>query len=165
MNRKLHLNDDLKTIVQEIYNKKDDSEEKKQAFLALKEAVKNMKPDAEDKHDTPDGIAGRWEQYSWRHEYYATFEVAKNNGEYSMKVVAKSTELELLHPRRLFNISFDGNIWRFCSDWGEDGMANFELHKIHNNRFEGDWYRGSRRGSMSIWIREGTGSADISTGE
>ena len=148
-------------VAVELYAKKDDTQEKKEAFRALKEAVRNMNPETEDKLGTRDGISGRWEQYSLEYEYYATFEVTKHGGQYAMRMVARSTKINLIHPRRLFDVTFDGNIWCFCSDWGEHGMAKFELHKVNNNRYEGGWHWGRRRGSKTIWLREGTGSADI----
>ncbi|WP_372365265.1 hypothetical protein [Candidatus Uabimicrobium sp. HlEnr_7] len=149
-----------------VYNKKADTQADKQALKAIENLAKTIERLQEkEQDDLGKKMRGRWKQYSLSYEYYGTFEVSKNGTLYEMKLVHGSEDLDLLHPVALTDVCFDGNLWSFCSDWGEHGVALFKLQRIHANRYEGYAHQEGWRGNKTIWLREGTESNDITTEE
>jgi hypothetical protein len=59
----------------------------------------------------------------------------------------------LVKPRRIRNVSFDGEFWTFVSTWEIGGFGNFRLRRVDDDLFEGSADTDGGRSIRNLWKR------------
>lgn len=97
-------------------------------------------------------IEGAWKQYILSQDqgvvYLGTFVVGRSQGEYVISPRVQQngphgTTHEYQPSLGIFEVVYDGQTWRFNSNWGrnengEEEVGNFELHRVSPTIFEGE---------------------------
>lgn len=103
--------------------------------------------------------AGTWQQYviaDGQPVYLATFSFEKNGSDFDVNPVDVAPCTFPQSGFRTFGHRYDGARWSFNSDWHQYGIAQFELEKVDQNRFEGYAYLdGVQRPYRHILLRVG----------
>jgi hypothetical protein len=101
--------------------------------------------------------AGTWQQYvvaDGQLVYLATFTFEKNGQDFDVSAVDVAPCTFPQSGFRTFGHEYDGQQWKFHSDWHEYGIAEFQLDKVDENRFEGYAYLdGTQRPYLNVLIR------------
>ncbi|HYO25682.1 MAG TPA: hypothetical protein VEQ85_12130 [Lacipirellulaceae bacterium] len=87
-------------------------------------------------------IEGAWKQYVLSPEegavYLGTFVVSRLKDEY---IIAPRTQTEgerFMNSIGVTDVSYDGAVWSFNSNWGAGEVGNFELQRVSPSMFEGE---------------------------
>lgn len=104
-----------------------------------------------------DSPAGVWRQYVVADEeivYLATFSFQEERGDYAVQALDVGPCTFPQSGFRTFSHRFDGQRWSFHSDWHQYGVAEFQLERVGQDRFEGYAYLdGSPRPYRHILVR------------
>jgi len=89
-----------------------------------------------------DILLGTWEHYAGPpgRDFVYTARVVGTHlaGQYYLAIVHQTgNRLQVSPSRGLSDVESDGRILRFKSDWGDDAIAQFELHRVSDSVFEG----------------------------
>jgi hypothetical protein len=103
--------------------------------------------------------AGTWQQYviaDGQPVYLATFNFYPKGSDFDVSPVDVAPCTFPQSGFRTFDHRYEGDRWSFRSDWHEYGVAQFELSRVDNNRFEGYAYLdGQPRPYRHILLRVG----------
>jgi hypothetical protein len=87
-------------------------------------------------------IEGTWKQYVLSEDEGAvllgTFVVAKVNGEYVISPRSQTEGEQFQNAIGVFDVAYDGNVWTYNTNWGNDEVGNFEFQRVSPTMFEGE---------------------------
>jgi hypothetical protein len=109
-------------------------------------------PTPNDPASAPPNIEGAWKQYVLSEDqgvvYLGTFVVGRSQGEYIISPRTQqdgdqSKKYEYQPSIGVFDVVYDGETWRFNSNWGknldgEEEIGNYELKRVSPTIFEGE---------------------------
>jgi len=105
----------------------------------------------------PVDLSGTWIQYfrngdSWVE--LGRFLLSRDqNSKWSMQSLS-SSEAAVTPPVQITNIAVEDSQWSFDSDWGEHGVAKFELSRTSEHEFRGwPYLKGKKLNQENRWLR------------
>jgi len=87
-------------------------------------------------------IVGVWKQYFYdaygKLVYGGTYRVTKQQENYVMREDDSMKASNIVNSLGLFDITYDGDLWTFRSDWGNGLTGYFRLRRVSDTIFEGE---------------------------
>lgn len=104
-------------------------------------------------------MVGIWVQYlqapvfgTWLNGGLYRVELANGRLTMRMESDARMT-VGLIKPRRITNVTFDGEYWTFVSTWSIGGFGTFRLRRVDDDLFEGRLETDRRESIRNLWRR------------
>lgn len=104
-------------------------------------------------------LEGIWEQRLFADNHWYSgglFEVVADDDKLSMQVISTPLDPDLIPSEGLSNVRYQQGRWSFNSDWGDYGIANFQLQRETDNAYVGHAYLNGEQRSPNKWFRIGT---------